>query len=422
MRLTARACSLAIAVILGIAPTAGAQVAADTLRLEEVVKEAREANPMLRAMRLRADAAEERISQAGALPDPVLGFALKNRPLDGFGTSERMTMNSFQLAQRLPWPGKLGYAEERESHLARAADFTAAESEVTLIARAKMVYFQLAYMDRALRIMDDTRDLLREFLGVSSTLYSVGTGLQQDVLQAQVAVASMTESITVLEQGRIAMAARLNALLGREASRPVGALELPTAGGQLLTVDSLMALAANTRPALQAARERTLAAEAAYRAARRQLYPDFAVSLEYGQRPEFDDMVSVMVGISIPVWAGSKQLPLREEMQAREAMEWASELDLYNETYARIAEARAEADRALRLSDLYTTSILPQAKAAVESSLSAYRVGQVDFMTLVQNELTVNRYEIEGVRLAAAYHGAVAEIEALIGAELEKAR
>ena len=58
----------------------------------------------------------------------------------------------------------------------------------------------------------------------------------------------------------------------------------------------------------------------------------------------------------------------------------------------------------------------------MESSLSAYRVGQVDFMTLVQSELTVNRYEIERVRLTAAYHTAVAEIEALLGGETEVIR
>jgi outer membrane protein TolC len=53
----------------------------------------------------------------------------------------------------------------------------------------------------------------------------------------------------------------------------------------------------------------------------------------------------------------------------------------------------------------------------VESALSAYRVGSVDYMTLVENEMTVNRYEIEIVRLAAEYHRARAEIEALVGGD-----
>ncbi len=54
----------------------------------------------------------------------------------------------------------------------------------------------------------------------------------------------------------------------------------------------------------------------------------------------------------------------------------------------------------------------------MESALSAYRVGRVDYTTLVKNEMTVNRYQIEAVRLTADYHQAMAELEALVGTDL----
>ena len=57
----------------------------------------------------------------------------------------------------------------------------------------------------------------------------------------------MTEDITVMQQQRVAMAARLNALLGRDATVPVGTLELPADSGELPSADSLMALAARQR-------------------------------------------------------------------------------------------------------------------------------------------------------------------------------
>jgi outer membrane protein TolC len=342
-----------------------------------------------------------------------------NRPLTDLGrTDQPMTMNSVSLMQRVPWPGKLGFAEERADHLAAAEALDAEEVERRLLARLQSTYYQLAFMDRSLAIMRGTRDLLRDFFEVSSARYAVGAGLQQDVLQAQVSIAQMTEDITVMEQDRLAMAARLNALLGREATAPVGALELPGPGDELPTVDWLMALAAERRPALQAARRRALAAEAGYKAARRALYPDITVSLSYGGRPQFDDFVSLMFGIRLPVFAGSRQLPLRRELQAMQRMEEARELDLYNETFARLAELRAEAERARSLSRLYETSVLPQAQAAVESALSAYRVGRIDYTTLVVNEMTVNRYRIESVRLTAEYHRAVAQVEALVGTTL----
>lgn len=139
------------------------------------------------------------------------------------------------------------------------------------------------------------------------------------------------------------------------------------------------------------------------------------VGLAWGQRPQFGDMGSLMLGVTLPIWAGRRQLPMRREMAAMQASEEAMARDLDNETFAMLTERRAEADRAWALSQLYRTSILPQARAAVESALSAYRVGRVDYMTLVESEMTVNRYEIELVRLAATYRQAEAELEALVG-------
>jgi outer membrane protein TolC len=392
---------------------------ADTLTIAAAVQIALTANPMLQAAHLSADAAAERVPQAGALPDPEVEFALMNRMVGDFGaTTEPMTMNQVRVTQMLPWPGVLGNRKRSARSLAAAANLDADEAERVLVARVKRVYFELAYMDRAIATMSETRELLRTFLDVSTTMYAVGTGLQQDVLQAQVAVARMSEEITVMEQNRVAMAARLNALLGREATVPVPALELPDPSGALLPTDSLFAIALEHRPALRAAHERVAAAEAAYRAARRELYPDLMLGVSYGQRPEFEDMASLMLGVRVPLWAGARQLPMRRELQAMATMREAEALDLTNETFAGVAELRAEAERAQNLSRLYANEILPQAYASVESALSAYRVGRVDYLTLVDNEMTVNRYEIERNRLAADYQRAVAELEALVGSEV----
>ncbi|MDP2470376.1 MAG: TolC family protein [Candidatus Palauibacterales bacterium] len=398
-------------------PASGRAQRPDTLRIADVVAEARRANPMLQAARYQADAAGERGSQAGALPDPMLSLGLRNRPLDGFGTDQMMTMNWIGLSQRFPWPGNQGFGAERQEHFARAAELDADEMEAALVARVKEAYFHLAFMDRALDIMASTRELLRDFLEVTSARYAVGAGLQQDILQAQVAIAQMTADITVVEQNRVAMAARLNSLLGRPATEPIGSLELPDPAGTVPAVDSLMTVAASNRPAIRAARERASAAEAGYRAAQRGAYPDFTVALGYGQRPQYEDLATIEVGISLPLWSGSKQKPKIREMQALQSSEEVREIDLHNETFARLSELRAAAERARDLSELYRTSIIPQAQAAVESALSAYRVGEVDYMTLLSNQTTVNRFDTERVRLAAEYQTSIAGIEALTGVE-----
>lgn len=324
-------------------------------------------------------------------------------------------MNTVRLAQVVPWPGKRRAGRTGASERAASDSLQALESETMLAARVAMTYFELAAIDRSLAVMRQTLALLGGFEEISSAQYAVGEAIQQDVLQAQVSVARMAADIMVMEQERVAGAARLNALLAREPDVPVGALELPAIGPAPPPVDSLAGLAAQRRPALAAAAARIRAATAQVDLARRELWPDLMLAVEYGQRPRYNDMVSLMVGFSVPVFAGSRQLPMRREFEAMRAMEEAEAVQLRNETWARLAELRAMAGRARALAELYRTRVLPQAQAAVDAALSAYRVGRADYMTLVESQMTVNRYAIEQLRLAAEYHSAMAEIQALLG-------
>jgi outer membrane protein, heavy metal efflux system len=392
----------------------------DTFTVVEATRIAVEANPMLRAARYSAEAAAQRIGPAGALPDPQLQFGLMNRMASDFGsTMDPMTMNQVQLMQMLPWPGRLGEARLAARHDAAAATADADEQTRMLMAQVRMVYYDLAYADRALEVMQGTQHLLRQFRDVSTTMFAVGSSVQQDVLRAQVEVARMSAEITRMGQERVAGAARLNALLGREATTTIGPLKLPEPAGDLPEVDSLVVLALAGRPAIRARMERVAAAEASLSAARRELYPDFQLGIAYQQRPQFPTMVSLMVGVNLPIFAGSKQLAMRRQMAAMRDMSQAELLNLKNETSARIIETRARAVQDRTLVRLNRTSIVPQARAAVQSSLSGYRVGRVSFMQLIDNQMTVNRYETETYRILADYHQAVGELEALVGRPLE---
>jgi cobalt-zinc-cadmium efflux system outer membrane protein len=109
---------------------------------------------------------------------------------------------------------------------------------------------------------------------------------------------------------------------------------------------------------------------------------------------------------------------MRRQMAAMRDMSAAELLNLRNETVARIVELRAQAGRDRNLVQLYRSSILPQARGAVQAALSSYRVGRVSFMQLVDNQMTVNQYETETIRLLADYQRALGELIALTGGQL----
>jgi hypothetical protein len=88
------------------------------------------------------------------------------------------------------------------------------------------------------------------------------------------------------------------------------------------------------------------------------------------------------------------------------------------DTRARVAEVHAELTRARRLTALYLSTVLPQAEAAAASSLASYRSGSVDFMTVIENRMVVNRYREEVVTLTAAEGRAWADLEMLLSQSL----
>ena len=51
----------------------------------------------------------------------------------------------------------------------------------------------------------------------------------------------------------------------------------------------------------------------------------------------------------------------------------------------------------------------------MESSLAAYRVNRIDFLTLLDNQMTVLNYEVSYASALSNYNKALAEIDLLTG-------
>jgi outer membrane protein TolC len=129
-------------------------------------------------------------------------------------------------------------------------------------------------------------------------------------------------------------------------------------------------------------------------------------------------MGSLMIGTSLPIFARSRQLRMRDEAAAMQQMSRADLMAMRAETQAAVAEAYSNLMRARNLATLYRTTLLPQADASVTSAFASYRVGTVDFMTLLDSRMSLNRYRKELVELEADEGKAWADLEMLLAREL----
>ena len=414
--------STAIVVASALAQGAGAARTdglVTELRLGAVYREVEAKSPLVRAARASVRAGAARVGPVSRLPDPELQLATMNRNLPGFALNDPLGMNQIQLMQTIPLGGRIGRSADAARARTRAADARVPETLVAQRALAARQFFTLYRLDRSLTVVEETRALLRRLERTTETMYAVGRGRQADVLRAQLEIARMTEDLVRMQTMRVAEGARLGALLDSVALDTTGRPVLPSLDFPLPSADSLVALAVTARPMLQAAAEDVAAAVADERHADRLGWPDLTVGAIYGQRamPEgsTDRMLSLMVGASVPIWAGSRQKQMRLEAAAMREMAEAELASLRAETRAAVLETLAELERSSRLSALYRGTILPQAIAAVRSALAAYEVGAVDFMTVLDNQMTVNRYRIELIGFTADRGIRLAELEMLTG-------
>ncbi|HSA57907.1 MAG TPA: TolC family protein [Gemmatimonadaceae bacterium] len=414
--------TLAVLVILpAVARAQGGVAASPTLRLGDVYTAIGENNPRAAAARSLADAARARIPGAGLPSDPQLQLAFMNYGLADLRPMDALGMVQLQVMQMIPTAGKPGLSRRVATARAAAEGERAADVAWELRSRAAMAWYELYEANASIAIAAGTRRLLEDIARAAAAMYEVGEGRQADVLRARVEIARMNEQITRMEAMRSAAIARLGALLDRAMGDSTRAAALPRFPDAVPSVDSLVRVALRQRPMIRAGGEDLRAADAMVTLAQRELVPDLVVGVQYGQRTATmgtERMGSLMIGASVPVFANRRQAGLRDEAGAMRAMAQADLRYLQADTRGRITEAHAALTSARNLARLYTTTVLPQAEATVASAMAAYRVGEVDFMTLLDSRMTVNAYRQELVALRVSEGRAWADLEMLIGHEL----
>jgi len=396
------------------------------LTLPEALRIAVDGNPGLIELRERALAAAEVPSQAGTLPDPKLNFNALNLPVDTFSRSqEAMTQMQFGVSQSFPFPGTLSLRREAATYEAQAASLSVDEARLRLLRDVKKVWWELAYLDRAMAIIRDNLTLIDQFIDIANTKYGVGKGLQQDVLLGQVERGRLHDRMLQLQGMRGVMAARLNALLARPQNTLV---KLPERIDEALPTLSMpgrfISEAEQRRPLLAVLENKVKAAEANRDLAKKSLYPNFSLGANYGlrsgQNPNGSnraDFFSVMLSVEIPLYAGSKQRRLVSQRSAELSAQNDALLDTRNQVSAEVQAAWYAFQQAQEQSRLFHGGIIPQSRQTVESMLAGYQVNKVDFLNLMQSQISLYNFEQQYWRALAQARQALADLAAASGQE-----
>jgi outer membrane protein TolC len=398
------------------------------LPLRVVVDLALADNPGLAELQARARALAAVPAQKGALPDPRLSLNAMNLPLDSFDLSqEPMTQLQIGFSQTLPYPGKLSLSAAAAEHERDAAHWQVEEMRLKLVRDVKTVWWNLYYLDRALEIIEHTRDLLRQLVEVAQTKYKVGKGLQQDVLLAQLELSKLLDQAFQLQGSRRNQAIKLNALMNKATDSAItlpGKRSLKPVAIEKEHRD-LQKLAFETRPLLAARKSLMDAARARVGLAKKDYFPDFKLGATYGYRggenPDGgarSDFLSLMFSMNLPLYSANRQ-DKAVDQRTSQLLQQRYKLDEAQEkVQAEVSRAVSDYRQAYDQMRLLEGGIIPQASQTVASMLAAYQVNKVDFLNLVQAQITLFNYETRYWSALSQTRQSLARLTAAVGGEL----
>jgi outer membrane protein TolC len=392
------------------------------VRLQVLIHKMLVQNPQLQSARSQQQSANAAVSAAGTMPDPVLGFNIMSLPVNSFSFHQApMTGKQITLMQRFPFPGKLNIIEDIAQKEALIKEEKVRELRNQLIKQLKKAYYNLFYVDRALGSIEKSKKVMKQLVSIAETHYSVGKGLQQDVLRAQLELTKLMDKNITFRQKRSSLAGKLNTLIDAPPDQPVGTIPALPMPQFSFTLSQLKAKANERRPLLAAWQTVIDQSKNEVVLAKKQIFPDFSVGVGYTQRDKLHngmkgyDFLSAMFKINLPVFFKRKQNQQVQKMKLMQRSDREQYRHIRNEVYQHLQDAYTKLQKNKQLVDLYRKGAIPQAKQSFKSTMSAYQNGKVDFHTLLDSELSLFHMRLSYYRAVSDYNKNLAKLEAATG-------
>jgi len=385
--------------------------------LDQLVSEALSRNPDLAAAKAQWEQFAYKTPQVGSLQDPELAFSFSNYPRDTLSSTDTpMTGNELKLSQKFPFPGKLSGRTDLAREQARWFEAVYQDKHFQVARKVKDTWFRLYFNQQAIDVTERNLALIDDVIHLTEIRYETGSGLQQDVLKAQVRRSQFMERLMTLQQQRTAVTAELNSLLNRP---PDTAYETP---GELKPVatetslESFQDAGREKRPMNSAYQSLIKRYRYQYRLAELEDYPDMTLFASWRFRDDDlpdsgTDFVSAGISFNLPVYR-EKRRAERAEAQAAERMVERQAVEFRNGVAQSIQSAYARMEETRKQAELYRKGIIPQTSQGFQAALGSYQVGKLEFISLLDALITTYQAELDYYRINADYMRSLAWLEA----------
>jgi outer membrane protein TolC len=392
----------------------------ERLNLKQLVAEALARNPEVLAAQKRYEAAAQRPRAASALPDPMLslGYQGVGAPLPGAGLgSEPMANIGLMFTQEFPYPGKRDLRVKMASKEAQAEWERYQLAQLNIIATLKQAYYRLQHTYSILDLLGRNQQVLSRMLSVAESRYSVGKAQQPDIFRTQTQLSMLEARRVQFEREIRAAEAQLNTALNRALETPVPRPSDPEVHEKLPLLEEILAAAQENSPVITRDRRTIERNELAVNSARKEFYPDFALSGGYYNMGSMPPAYMFRADVRLPLWRTKQRAGVTEAANTLAESRRTYQAS-QNDIAYRIKEDYLLAEASAKLMDIYSSTIVPQSNLALESALAGYQTGTGEFMSVLQSFISSVEYEMNYHEEMLNFHLALTRMEELSGMPL----
>lgn len=387
--------------------------------VETYVRYARENNPDIQAAREHVAAACNRIPQARSLPDPTLGTTFFPEEVQTAAGAQELVMS---LSQKFPWLGKLAAQADIARWNTSVARAQLAAVELSVVEEVKRAYYELYFIQQAIDITETDRRLLVDLTKIAESRYRTGAVSQQDVLRAQLEVATLDNELIRLRQQLATAQTRLARQLAVSPDTRLAAVDKLPDEQTPHDLDALYSQAVAARPELRAQLSAVCRERRAVDLAQLNYVPDATVSFSWidtatvGISPVANGRDPYLVGlmVNLPIYRERLAAGVREA-QANVRAESRRYDSLEDQTLQQVKDLFVQVETQQDLLRLFREEIIPKADQTLRVSSQAYQSGQVSFLQLVDNWRGLLRFQLTYQRLETQLRQTLAELERVVG-------
>lgn len=396
--------------------------ASKVLKLDELIAEALQNNPQLRAARHQTSAARMRVDQVTSWDAPQFGMEFFQTPVKSFPNPVKDGMETdYFIQQMFPFPGKL-------SNMGKAAEFNASmldqgykALERRVIRELKSAYYKLYLVQRKIEINAENQDLMRRFVDIASKQYEVGMGKQADILRAQTELSTLITDGLNLQKEKKVVESMINTILSRPANAPLGYVPEIEANIPPWTFEQLRPLALDHRPEVRAMSFGIEMNRAELSASKREYFPDLMVRVMYKDMAmTSNDFWSTMLGISIPIapWTSGKVVSRVEENELNVKKAEEESNNMKNMTLFEVQDALVRVQTNQNIVLLYKNTTIPQAEQTLQSTIAAYQTGKTEFLMLIDAYRMLLMVRLDHYMAVMNFMASQAELEQAVGLDI----